>query len=969
MPSEELVTCDDPVLTALAQLGACRLNTARALVSIFDRDYQYIIAEATPTIPLKPNLQHGERDEDLWLCGTAIPRQHGVCEYALRAIDPTQFEDGDDPRTLPIAVVPDLTADERFSSKPYCKPGSPARFYAAVPIRTPQGINIGVYCVIDTEPRDAALWDSHQTELLRSLSGAIVAHLDLRRSTTINRRGNLMNRGIASFINGKSSIDAWSGDPVSVGVDGAVQGAGRPGTTQADGIDQLDPKDGGQETGLSPVRGAGDGSASIGAIGEGQATPQFAEPEAVAPSQGEGVGRHDDRIPRQETLRGIFSRAAQIITESVEVDGFLFLDASVGLYGSATGDPESTNSPSSSAASGEDPEQSELHAAGQGPTCRVLGVSATKPSPDTNPESTPFALPHKVLSKLLHRYPKGRIFNFDDKGDLQHSDSSEGQSTLAARKGSRGPSGAGGVDGEPKEKQRTSRLQEGSAILGALPGVRSVAFVPVWHATKERWFAGGFAFTYDDHRILTTEDELSYLRAFGMLTMEECFRLETQMADKAKSDVLNSLSHELRSPLHGIVLGIELLNDTELSVFQGNIVHTIETCSRTLLDTVDHLLDFSKINNYMAKKKRTAGGERGLRQGRFRTIEAGMQTLYSVVRLDVLVADVMESVCAGFNFQHASLSQVGREHSVAYADVRANRRLDMMRAMEELGPNQMATGGFRYDFASVSIFIDVEPDVSWVFNTQPGAVRRIVMNLFGNSLKYTRRGTIVVALRLGSAAKRKGGKTRVVNITVADTGKGIGEDYLRHELFRPFSQEDHLAPGTGLGLSLVKQITSQLKGTISVSSTVGVGTTVAVSLPMLPSEDDSIAPSEENTEFVQGVSDVKGQRARLVGFSKGKFDGPLDAEAAKDERFNNYKLVERICHDWLRLSVSRDSDDQAPDLVICEEGAVDHFATDSEYPASIPCVVICSNTLIAHQLSMTSEFITNPRVFDFVSQP
>lgn len=955
-------------MTSLAQLGACRLNTARALVSVFDRDYQYVIAEATPTLSLRPALKHEDRDEDLWLCGTAILRQHGVCEYALRATDPTQFEDGDNPRTLPIAVVADLSADERFSSKPYCQPGSPARFYAAVPIRTPQGINIGVYCVIDTEPRDVALWGPKESELMRSLSGAIVAHLDLRRSTTINRRGNRMNRGISSFINGKRSIDAWSGDPVSVGVDGDVQFGGSP-TVALGGLDQPEAQmqEGGIETVLAGSHGTGQREPSIPTTVEEQPPPRFEEPEAVSSSQHDEVGRHDDRNPRQETLRSIFSRAAQIITESVEVDGFLFLDASVGLYGSATGDTDTTQSPSSSAASGEDPEQPEVSSEGQGPFCRVLGVSASEPAPGKGPVPPQFALPHRVLSKLLHRYPKGRIFNFDDKGDLQYSDSSEGQSTLAPRKGSQGSSGdAGG--GEAKEKKKLSRLQEGGAIRGALPGVRSVAFVPVWHTTKERWFAGGFAFTYDDHRIFTMEDELSYLRAFSMLTMEECFRLETQMADKAKSDVLNSLSHELRSPLHGIVLGIELLDDTKLSVFQGNIVHTIETCSRTLLDTVDHLLDFSKINNYMAKRKRTAGGERGLRQGR-RTIEAGMQTLYSVVRLDVLAADVMESVCAGFNFQHASLSQVGRRSSAAQSDIHANRRLDMMRAMEELGPNQTATGGFRFDFASVSIFLDVESDASWVFNTQPGAVRRIIMNLFGNSLKYTTRGTIVVALRMGSAAKRKGGRTRVVTITVADTGKGIGEDYLRHELFRPFSQEDHLAPGTGLGLSLVKQITSQLKGTVSVSSTVGVGTTITVSLPMLPSEGGSIAPSEENTEFAQAVSAIQGLKVRLVGFSQGRFDEPIDADTAKDERFNNYKLVERICRDWLGLHILPDSDGQTPGLIVCTEAAIDRFTTDSEQPTSIPCVVICSNALIAHQLSITTEFTTNPRAFDFVSQP
>jgi signal transduction histidine kinase len=130
-------------------------------------------------------------------------------------------------------------------------------------------------------------------------------------------------------------------------------------------------------------------------------------------------------------------------------------------------------------------------------------------------------------------------------------------------------------------------------MLSAIfPNARGVALVPIWDANRERWFAGGLVWTQDPTRILTTQAELSYLRAFGSAVMGEVARLDMQRADKAKADVLGSLSHELRSPLHGIVLGIELLHDTSLDSFQEDVLHTLETCSRTLLDTMDHVRSY-----------------------------------------------------------------------------------------------------------------------------------------------------------------------------------------------------------------------------------------------------------------------------------------------------------------------------------------------------------------------------------------
>jgi signal transduction histidine kinase len=99
-------------------------------------------------------------------------------------------------------------------------------------------------------------------------------------------------------------------------------------------------------------------------------------------------------------------------------------------------------------------------------------------------------------------------------------------------------------------------------------------------------------------RVLTHARDLNYLAAFGNSIMAEVARLDVVGADRAKSDFISSISHELRSPLHGILASVELLHDTTVDLFQYGMIDTIERCGRTLLDTIQHVLDFAKINTF-----------------------------------------------------------------------------------------------------------------------------------------------------------------------------------------------------------------------------------------------------------------------------------------------------------------------------------------------------------------------------------
>ncbi len=103
------------------------------------------------------------------------------------------------------------------------------------------------------------------------------------------------------------------------------------------------------------------------------------------------------------------------------------------------------------------------------------------------------------------------------------------------------------------------------------------------------------------------------------------------------------------------------------------------------------------------------------------------------------------------------------------------------------------------------------------------SLSQIFINLIGNAIKYTNKGTVTVRIY-------DDGHNQIV-VDIVDTGIGIAEEFLPR-LFDPFSQEEagytRKFEGTGLGLSLVKQYVEINNGEISVKSKKGVGTTFTV---------------------------------------------------------------------------------------------------------------------------------------------
>ncbi|RGP72155.1 nik-1 os-1p [Fusarium longipes] len=957
VPTSELVTCSDVIFTALARLAASQTGAYKAMISLFDQTHQYIIAEATATTPLIPSLGYDAHHEALWHCGTAIPRSHSACESTLCSDDPSP-ESGPDgfeaTCELPVVVVDDVTTDPEYSSKPYCRPGGAARFYAAVPIRNDRGVNIGVICVIDTKP--ALPWDHRMSRMMRELSKAVVEHLETISLKSNQRRSEKKATGLTSFVEGDAQPLSTAKNPQEN--ETRSNGSCRPQRSKIENM-QSAMRD-------MNIRSSGEPVTDSKELTNGQEN----NTEAVKPSP-DGFSVYHDPSKAVENPRDVFSKAARVVKDSIETDGCMFLNADMLEFSTAGVSNEwidedvPTRRPSTfSYNESEDTYTTNSSEDKPRPSCHVLGSSENN---TTNGQRVHVSLPQTLLARMIRRYPKGHIFNLDANGELQLDELSD-ESNHHFLSNGQDKSHDWGYALNKQENGLRMQQREATILREAFPGSRSVAFVPIWDLRRKRWSAGGFIYSFNIKRSFTIDLDLSYLRALGMLAAAEAFRLETLASDKSKTDALGSLSHELRSPLHGAVLSVELLNDTDLSIPQQNIVRTIETCCRTLSDTIDHLLEYSKVNKPLPQEGAREGqvDKYGLRRAPTGTASKPSR---KVVQLDVLAEEVLESVYAGFNFQHVSLAQAAQSTSQpprrpGHTSI---RRMDTMQAIEELRTPVKDQGNIETKIGDVEVFLVIDSQPSWGFYTQPGPVRRIIMNLFGNSLKYTNTGLIRVSLDQTSYVGA-GDNDCWVTITVSDTGIGISDAFLENGLFKPFSQENHLSPGTGLGLSFVKQITAQFGGHISVKSRVGKGTTVTVRLPMTLGDDchkGACEVRQREEEFEAQTDKLRGLRVKVIDF------GNDERGSAGKKIESPCHLVQNMCKDWLGMQVNTGFETPClmPDLVIWSEEGFERPYDDQDIMPDVPNIVLCANALTAHQYASGTKTTPRPGVFEFISQP
>jgi two-component system, sensor histidine kinase and response regulator len=167
----------------------------------------------------------------------------------------------------------------------------------------------------------------------------------------------------------------------------------------------------------------------------------------------------------------------------------------------------------------------------------------------------------------------------------------------------------------------------------------------------------------------------------------------------------------------------------------------------------------------------------------------------------------------------------------------------------------------------------------------PLRLGQVLINLTNNAVKFTEDGEIAVAV---DVVEREAGRV-VLCFSVSDTGIGMDADQLAR-LFQSFTQADNSITrrygGTGLGLSISKQLVELMGGTITVTSTPGVGSRFSFTVPLGIADADAAAGPAPGAELqrmrVMVVDDSPGARDALVEMLDG-FGIQADAVASGEE--------------------------------------------------------------------------------------
>jgi PAS domain S-box-containing protein len=234
-------------------------------------------------------------------------------------------------------------------------------------------------------------------------------------------------------------------------------------------------------------------------------------------------------------------------------------------------------------------------------------------------------------------------------------------------------------------------------------------------------------------------------------------KASAESANRAKSEFLTTMSHEMRTPMNAILGMADLLSESSLVEEQRHYVGIFQKAGANLLVLINDLLDLSKV-------------------------ESGHFELESIdFDLRALLEKIIEMMAS--------------------------------RAQER----------------DLKLTLEILPGVPAGLVGDPNRLRQILINLIGNALKFTERGSVTLR-----AEPDPGGAPGWLRFNIVDTGIGIAADK-KEMIFDRFTQADSSTTrkygGTGLGLAICKGLAELLGGRIGCTSEVGKGSTFFISTP------------------------------------------------------------------------------------------------------------------------------------------
>jgi signal transduction histidine kinase/HAMP domain-containing protein len=316
------------------------------------------------------------------------------------------------------------------------------------------------------------------------------------------------------------------------------------------------------------------------------------------------------------------------------------------------------------------------------------------------------------------------------------------------------------------------------------------------------------------------------------------------ISSKYKSEFIANISHELRTPLNSLLILAEQLEDNPdqtMTVRQVEYASVILASGRDLLELLNNILDLAKA-------------ESG-------TVVADLST--------AVVDDLRNALFR--EFEHVAQAR------------------------------------------SLGFSIDVAPDVPHDIVTDPQRFRQIMKNLLANAFKFTDRGDVRVRIAMAQDGWSRDIEslreaTDVLSIAVRDTGIGVGAQE-QQRIFEAFAQGDGSTArqygGTGLGLSISRELVTLLGGELTVTSTLGSGSTFTVYLPLTRTLTPTAAFANESASRAKALHD----RSQLDGLDTAPFTGRKILVV--DDDFRNVFALTALLERGNAEVVSADSGERA----------------------------------------------------------
>ena len=185
---------------------------------------------------------------------------------------------------------------------------------------------------------------------------------------------------------------------------------------------------------------------------------------------------------------------------------------------------------------------------------------------------------------------------------------------------------------------------------------------------------------------------------------------------------------------------------------------------------------------------------------------------------------------------------------------------------------------FKAEEKGLEFKVEVDDAIPTRLVGDPTRINQVLINLAGNAIKFTERGCVSVTAKIS----KQEDKTYWLKFEVADTGIGIAPDYVE-KIFESFTQAGtdvaRRFGGTGLGLTISKQLVNLMRGDITVKSELGMGTKFTVLIPLEESENQT--PVEE-TPIVDDSKKQHLAKLRLLLAEDNEFNRMVAEDTLKE---------------------------------------------------------------------------------------